>query len=106
MKEKKVFWKCATNYGNRFSFYCPACNTIHEVDEGWNVDVDALTIHPSILVTGHNYRCHSFVKHGEIKYLNDCSHDKKGETIKLPEFVMFEDPENEGCLLFERPEEI
>lgn len=30
------------------------------------------------------YLCHSYVTDGKIQYLNDCSHDLKGQTIELP----------------------
>ena len=28
--------------------------------------------------------CHSFVTNGEIQFLSDCTHDKAGQTLKLP----------------------
>lgn len=30
--------------------------------------------------------CHSFVRDGQIQYLDDCTHDLKGQTVPLPEF--------------------
>jgi hypothetical protein len=30
--------------------------------------------------------CHSFVTDGRIRYLGDCTHDLKGQTIDLPEW--------------------
>ena len=30
--------------------------------------------------------CHSFVKNGEIQFLNDCTHELAGQTVKLPKF--------------------
>ena len=30
-------------------------------------------------------RCHSYVKDGQIQFLNDCSHVLAGQTVDLPE---------------------
>ncbi|MGL5879184.1 MAG: DUF6527 family protein [Xenococcaceae cyanobacterium] len=29
--------------------------------------------------------CHSFVTDGKIRFLSDCTHDKAGQTLQLPE---------------------
>jgi len=76
----------------------------------WNGDVVRPTFDPSVLVTcghyvqGHSgdcwctynaahpeekttfgcYRCHSFVKNGQIQFLDDCSHALAGQTVPLP----------------------
>lgn len=58
----------------------------------WNGDMKYPTVKPSILVTwdegmrGIKKRCHSFVGFGSIKFLNDCTHDLRGQTVKLKEF--------------------
>lgn len=31
--------------------------------------------------------CHSFIRNGQIQYLNDCTHFLKGQTVNLPELV-------------------
>lgn len=33
-----------------------------------------------------NEICHSFVTDGKIKYLNDCTHHLKGQTVDLPDW--------------------
>lgn len=30
--------------------------------------------------------CHTFIKDGMVQFLSDCSHDKAGQTLPLPEF--------------------
>jgi len=77
----------------KFGFFCPACNFGHWFQiEGngpkwtWNEDFDNPTVNPSILAWADSFRCHSFVKDGKIRFLGDCSHDKKGQTMDLPEW--------------------
>ena len=83
----------------------------------WNGDVDRPTVSPSLLVTsGHYierleprycwcqfnaervakgeeptdnscYRCHSFIREGQIQFLPDCSHALSGQTVDLPEIT-------------------
>lgn len=31
------------------------------------------------------YRCHSFIEGGRIRFLSDCSHALAGQTVELPE---------------------
>jgi hypothetical protein len=82
-----------------FQFYCPACETIHEVNDSWeiNTDLNKPTIRPSVLVTAKRQneegvyvdfkRCHSYVTDGTIQYLADCMHSMAGQTIELPEIL-------------------
>lgn len=93
------------------SFYCPGCNFPHRVDpKKWTVDLQHDTIRPSVLVRGvnrpdeletdengdyifengvekgsHPIRCHSFVRNGEIQYLNDCTHQLAGQVVNMEE---------------------
>lgn len=97
-------------------FECPGCGCMHYADERWqfNENVDAPTFKPSILVSGtrmtekgksdyeawcaagHPKRtepfdsepnvCHSYVTDGRIQYLDDCTHELKGQTVELPEW--------------------
>ncbi len=30
--------------------------------------------------------CHSFVTHGRIQFLNDCTHELAGQTVDLPDY--------------------
>ena len=77
----------------------------------WNENTTEVTLSPSVLVSSGHYlpggdhsnscwctyyknnpgeevhftcgKCHSFIKNGFISYLEDCSHDFKGQTLKL-----------------------
>jgi hypothetical protein len=42
--------------------------------------------HPNEPVDFHCYRCHSFVKDGKIRFLEDCSHALAGQTVDLPDW--------------------
>lgn len=84
-----------------YLFKCPGCNDSHVVyvkgfDISWsfNGDLDNPIVSPSLLLW-HNgypkenippYRCHSFIKAGKIQFLNDCTHELKGQTVELPEW--------------------
>ena len=72
----------------------------------WTVDVDAVTITPSVLVNGvqwpedtHFHKsvhanipaggttvCHSFVTGGRIQFLSDCTHALAGQTVDLTDW--------------------
>lgn len=103
--------------GFRLHFWCPGCDEMHSVfiseekDKGWkwNNDAENPTFTPSILVKGHKLKrdekgkwidwerdekgeliptvCHSFVTKGKIKFLDDCTHKLKGQTVQLPEWT-------------------
>lgn len=73
-------------------FWCSGCKTYHglyvdktkPVNWDFNGDYDKPTFRPSVLVTNpQGLRCHSFVTDGNIQYLDDCSHNLKGQTIEL-----------------------
>lgn len=77
----------------KYGFFCPACNFAHwfraEGDASswkWNGDFNNPTINPSILAWWQDGKCHSFVENGKIKFLSDCTHDKKGQTMDLPDW--------------------
>ena len=38
-----------------------------------------------ILHIGQRTYCHSFVTDGRIQYLDDCTHELRGQTIDLPD---------------------
>lgn len=93
--------------GTRLIFFCPGCDSYHEIAVGvgpgprwtWNEDAERPTFSPSILVTypanpdadddfkewRTERRCHSFVRDGRIQYLGDCTHALAGQTVDLPE---------------------
>ncbi|ODN69584.1 DUF6527 family protein [Methylobrevis pamukkalensis] len=93
-----------TAEGGRLLFWCPGCTCAHGVGVGegsgprwgFNGDYDAPTFSPSILVTYNGADagkdgapqavCHSFVRSGQIEFLNDCSHDLAGQTVRLKPF--------------------
>jgi hypothetical protein len=108
------------NAGQGWTFKCPGCGEFHEYRTGpgdgprwqFNGDMAKPTFTPSLLLKGHERLtdkehaavmdgkkiarkpliCHSFVTDGSIKFLDDCSHDKAGQTIPLkPIKVPFED---------------
>lgn len=49
----------------------------------WNGNVDTPTLRPSVLTTGHNFRCHSWINDGKAQFLSDCSHEFAGQTLDL-----------------------
>lgn len=81
----------------------------HKVNWDFNGDFDKPTFSPSVLVKEGHYMdghtgdcwcdynkkhpdnpapykcgiCHSFVKDGKIEYLNDCTHELRGQTIDM-----------------------
>lgn len=80
-----------SNTGQLF-FECPGCGFAHVVDtKKWrfNGDFTRPTISPSILVRWDEGEertkqiCHSYVTDGDIRFLNDCTHDLAGMTISL-----------------------
>ncbi len=81
----------------RLMFLCPGCDEPHcvvikrETPGGpewlWNLSQEKPTFHPSILchhMGQDDYRCHSFVTDGRIRFLDDCSHALAGQTVDLP----------------------
>lgn len=80
-----------------YYFHCPGCGCDHGIWTtpgshpvwGFNGDVEKPTFTPSIKVTYQTLKltniCHSFVTEGKIKYLNDCTHELKGQTVELPD---------------------
>ena len=83
-----------SNEEAEFTFFCPGCKCGHwfktdkpEPTWKWNGDFDKPTITPSLRVRlGNSRLCHSFVTDGKIRFLNDCTHDMKGQTVELPDW--------------------
>lgn len=86
--------------GERIWIFCPGCEEAHAVRVNskvqpnwtWNGSLESPTFSPSLLCTvkygepGKPDRvCHSFIKEGKMQFLNDCTHDLKGQTVPLPE---------------------
>jgi len=73
-------------------FDCPGCGSLHSIQTpqwSFNGDLDKPTVSPSILVYGSEShpRCHSFVKDGQIQFLEDCGHELKGQTVEIPDWT-------------------
>lgn len=78
---------------NYWVFDCPGCGSLHSIQTpqwSFNEDLEKPTVSPSILVygvEGSHPRCHSFVRDGMIQFLDDCTHELKGQTIEIPEWT-------------------
>jgi hypothetical protein len=89
---KFKFFNDAAGHLAGYTFMCPGCNEIHQINTRWifNGDLNSPTVSPSILVTWDQgiertyMRCHSFIRDGRIQFLDDCTHDLKGKTVELP----------------------
>lgn len=75
---------------------CPACKIIHDFDDSWkfNGDYYKPTFRPSMLWKPHDDKskltgevCHSWVTNGKIQFLGDCTHELKGQTVDLLDFL-------------------
>ena len=94
---------------NTWKFWCPGCDGAHVVNNSWEVDAEAGTISPSVLVHSSRHliddtlegdaltapaniatspQCHSFVTNGRIEFLGDCTHGLVGQTVELPEWPL------------------
>lgn len=94
---------------NRFLFWCPACETGHQITTPpWTFDgnLESPTVEASILVGGvqwaegepfhdkHHAKvaageptvCHSFLRAGRWEFLSDCTHDLAGQTVDVVPF--------------------
>ena len=74
--------------------FCPGCKCGHLFDHRWhfNGDTERPTFGPlpsggaySMLVNQSDpgSRCHSFVENGKIRFLGDCWHELKNQTVDL-----------------------
>lgn len=87
--------KLRTMQDNKVAFMCPGCKELHalNLDKSkrpcWDFNDSFFypTFTPSINVKGENvpFVCHSYVTDGKIKFLNDCTHSLKGQTVGLPD---------------------
>jgi hypothetical protein len=79
-------------HGNElYVFHCPGCGYGHNVPVPrwtWNGSLDKPTFSPSLDVNKQHpeYRCHSFIKDGQIQFMNDSCHKLKGQTVDLPDW--------------------
>lgn len=77
--------------GSQHFYWCPGCDHLHSITvggDGWTFTgtLECPTYAPSQLTTGggDNRRCHTFIRAGQIQFLNDCTHALKGQTVPLP----------------------
>lgn len=89
----KVIEVTYTFDGTIHCFYkCPGCNDPHAFSpkvHQWNGSRDNPTVTPSLLHSnpqGH-HTCHSYITNGRIRFLGDCWHILKGQTVDLPELT-------------------
>ena len=81
-------------------FVCPGCVTedregIHilpvnaDIDKpswDWDGNLEAPTLHPSILTTPHDGPlCHSFLRAGVFEFLPDSQHSMSGTSVPIPD---------------------
>lgn len=85
-------------------FYCAGCESPHSVAVNghrngngasweWNGSITQPTFTPSLMVTWlggkgehSKFVCHSFVREGNIQFLQDCTHALAGQTLDLPDW--------------------
>lgn len=89
--------------GTRHSYWCPGCDALHSIairphsqdnGAGWTFTgtLDQPTYSPSQLTTYEYVKdgkevkrvCHTFIRGGQIEFLDDCTHSLKGKTVPLP----------------------
>jgi hypothetical protein len=100
-----------------YTFFCPGCKIDHCVvvkePVKWEVagEKNSPTYFPSILVTWHTWeppvtaanlamwkeapwnqyqvmrRCNSFIRDGNISFLDECNHEFAGQTLPLPDVM-------------------
>lgn len=73
-------------------FFCPGCKEQHTLTvEGpgawdWNRDLDKATFEQAVCIEfGPKHRCHSYIENGQIRFLDDCTHELAGQTVDVPE---------------------
>ena len=83
-------------YGH--AIFCPGCKTTHIFDHRWHFNGDLVRPTFGPTPTSRSYsmlvnqsdprtRCHSFVTDGRIRFLNDCWHELRGQTVDLEDFT-------------------
>lgn len=91
--------KAALANDDTLMWHCPGCEGSHGVPVrgpkawGWNESLDAPTLTPSVLVYSHpryeepdQPRCHTFIRDGQIQFLDDCTHKLAGQTVPMPDW--------------------
>jgi hypothetical protein len=81
---KVIVWGADKGF---YTFECPGCKIKHNLTDAvhrFNGDVGKPTFTPSVLFETPQ-RCHSFVTLGRIRFLDDSTHELKGQSVDLPE---------------------
>ena len=93
--------RAALSEDGTLMWHCPGCECSHGVPVvggrawGWNNSLTEPTLTPSVLVYAHDAsspfksqpRCHSFVELGKMRFLDDCTHAFKGQTVEIPDWA-------------------
>lgn len=98
--------------GQEYLFECPGCGYFHCFTVAWdaemkadyearfkrsapvwtfNGDLERPTFAPSLLYPGDAaggvIQCHSYVRDGNIQFLDDCGHALRGQTVPLKDIT-------------------
>lgn len=100
-------YMCRTEYG--YIHHCPGCGSRHSIavdkplhnKSQWhfNGNLEEPTFTPSVVIFEHGdeeikpERCHYFISKGQIRFLQDCTHDLAGKTVDM---VQINDSELRG----------
>jgi hypothetical protein len=92
-------------------YWCPGCDALHGIavrpskqrnGASWEFSgtLECPTYSPSQLTTWEQgpertkFVCHTFIRNGQIEFLNDCTHEFRGKMVPLPplpDWVLRED---------------
>lgn len=91
-----------------FSFFCPACKMVHQIDKSWSLtgpasrptlahsvktegvqdltddETNMILAGKDVDVQSKKFICHSQIKDGYISFYADSTHDLKGQVVMLP----------------------
>lgn len=101
MKLKPWSWHDGRPFG--WAHWCPGCKEVHSFavhtpqvnGAQWTFDgnEEKPTFNPSMLIQDYERDgttvkdvCHYFLHEGMIKFLGDCTHELKGQTVPLVDF--------------------
>jgi hypothetical protein len=97
----KILLESESEFGQKgLVFYCPGCKMYHSIITeqsskytgpvwAWNGSMEKPTFSPSLLIhlgvnqEGVDRICHLFIQNGEIKYLDDSTHELRGQTVPM-----------------------
>lgn len=76
-------------HGRGLLLWCPGCEETQIIDQRWSWEIGgngALTVEPSILLTGGrhpDHRCHAYIRNGAWEFLPDSTHALAGQTVPV-----------------------